>query len=120
MPKGNRGATPFEQVAGNGLLDRRALLRGGAALAGAATGIGLTSAGAEALSEPPWSRMPGMTTPALQTPSRFEEKVTRVLSNPNAEPRTQHARTPHQMLEGTVTPNSLHFSINHQGIPDID
>jgi hypothetical protein len=40
------GIDPLDLVAGNGLLDRRALLRGGAALAGAATGIGLTGAGA--------------------------------------------------------------------------
>jgi sulfane dehydrogenase subunit SoxC len=44
----------------------------------------------------------------------------RTLSNPQNEMRTSHARTPHQALNGTVTPNSLHFSINHSGIPDID
>jgi sulfane dehydrogenase subunit SoxC len=46
--------------------------------------------------------------------------VVRALSNPNGEFRNSHARTPHQLLGGTVTPNSLHFSINHCGIPDID
>ena len=44
----------------------------------------------------------------------------RTLSNPKGEPRTQHARTPHHMLNGTITPNALHFTINHTGIPDID
>ena len=34
--------------------------------------------------------------------------------------RNSHARTPHHLLSGTVTPNSLHFSINHAGVPDID
>ena len=46
--------------------------------------------------------------------------MVRTLSNPNNEFRNSHARTPHQLLNGTVTPNSLHFSINHAGIPDID
>jgi sulfane dehydrogenase subunit SoxC len=46
--------------------------------------------------------------------------VVRALSNPNGEFRTAHARTPHQLLNGTITPNALHFSINHGGIPDID
>ena len=115
-----REAPSLEPVAGNGLLDRRALLRGGVALAGAVGGIGLTSAGAEPLSEPAWTRGPGITTGALNLPSKFEDKVTRVVSNPNAEPRTQHARTPHHMLNGTITPNSLHFTINHEGIPEID
>jgi sulfane dehydrogenase subunit SoxC len=58
--------------------------------------------------------------PAVQTPSAFEKDVTRALTNPNGEFRTSHARTPHQRLGGTVTPNSLHFSINHGGIPNID
>ena len=56
----------------------------------------------------------------LQKPSRFEAKVVRILSNPKGEPRTQHARAPLQMLDGTITPNPLHFTILHSGIPDID
>ena len=59
-------------------------------------------------------------TPALQTPSRFEAKVVRTLSDPKGDPRTQHARAPLQMLEGTITPNPVHFTILHSGIPDID
>ena len=112
-----------EAVAGNGLLDRRALLGRGIMFAGAAaTGAGtsLASAAAEPLKDAPWSRMQGTTTPVLQSPSRFEKNVVRQLSNPNGEPRTQHARTPHQLLNGVVTPNSLHFTIIHSGIPDID
>ena len=35
-------------------------------------------------------------------------------------PRTQHARAPLHLLNGTVTPNPLHFTILHTGIPDID
>ena len=62
----------------------------------------------------------GEPTPALQVPSRFEKNVVRTLSNPNNEFRNSHARTPHHLLNGTVTPNSLHFSINHAGLPDID
>ena len=61
-----------------------------------------------------------VTTPALQIPSRFEKNVVRTRTNPNNEFRNSHARTPHHLLSGTVTPNSLHFSINHAGLPDID
>ena len=114
-------APPLEQVAGNGLLHRRALLGSGIALAGAlGTGASLTGAAAEPLTEPEWSLEPGAVTPLLQTPSHFEKNVVRNLSNPKGDPRTQHARTPHQMLNGTITPNSLHFTILHSGIPDID
>jgi sulfane dehydrogenase subunit SoxC len=110
-----------EEVAGNGLLNRRALLGQGIAVAGALLAAGkATGAAAEPLENQPWSLQVGGPTPALQTPSPFEKGVTRILSNPNGEPRTSHARTPHQMLGGSITPNSLHFSINHCGIPNID
>src|SRR5215470_11276080 len=58
--------------------------------------------------------------PPPQEPSRFEKNVVRTLSNPNNEPRNSHARTPHHLLQGTVTPAALHFTINHSGLPDID
>ena len=50
-----------ESIAGNGLIDRRALLGSGIALAGAVgTGVGasLTSAAAEPLTNGPWSSRP--------------------------------------------------------------
>ena len=106
-----------ELVAGNGLIDRRALLGQGIVAVGA---LAAGAARAAQLENEAWSLQFGAITPALQTPSPFEKDVTRILSNPTGEFRTSHARTPHQMLAGTVTPNSLHFSINHCGIPDID
>jgi sulfane dehydrogenase subunit SoxC len=112
---------PLEFVAGNGLLDRRALLGRGIAFAGAVTtGAALTSAGAEPLKDEKWSLEFGGITPPLQTPSPYEKDVVRSLSNPNGEFRNSHARTPHHLLNGTITPNSMHFSINHCGIPNID
>jgi sulfane dehydrogenase subunit SoxC len=114
---------PIERVAGNGLLDRRALLGRGVVLAGAmgaGTAGATTGAAAEPLKDEAWSLEFGSTLPAVQTPSRFEKDVVRTLSNPKGEFRNSHARTPHHLLSGTVTPNSLHFSINHCGVPDID
>ena len=119
--KGSDGAPPPEFVADNGLLHRRALLQGGVMFAGAlGSGASLTSAAAEPLTEPEWSLYPGTVTPVLQTPSKFEKDVVRTLSNPKGDARTQHARAPLQKLNGTITPNALHFTINHSGIPDID
>jgi len=117
-----RASSPqVEQVAGNGLLNRRALLRGGAVVAGAMTSGGaLTGAAAEPLQNDPWSLERGLVVPAYQVPSRFEKNVVRTLSNPNNEFRTSHARTPHQLLQGAITPNGLFFSICHSALPDID
>src|SRR5437867_4990199 len=111
----------FVPVAGNGLLHRREFLRGGAALAAAMTGYAIKpAAAAEALSEQPWSKEPGMLVPPYGVPSGYEKAVIRTLSNPKGEPRTQHGRTPHHLLQGTATPNGLHFTISHGGNADID
>src|SRR5881397_1801407 len=111
----------LEPVAGNGLLHRRAFLRGGATLAGAMSAYRLVpSASAQKLADDPWSLAPGAAVPDYGVRSRFEKNVVRTLSNPNAEARTQHARTPHHLLNGTFTPNPLHFVISHSGDPDID
>jgi sulfane dehydrogenase subunit SoxC len=118
----------YEFVAGNGLIDRRALLGRGAVLAGA-LGSGaagsLTGAAAEPLADGPlkdgpWSLEVGSAIPPYQTPSRFEKNVVRTLDNPDNAPRNSRARTPHQLLKGIITPNGLHFTICHGGVPDID
>ncbi len=119
----SRPATPFEPAAGNGLIHRRALLGGGVAFAGAmSAGVGtaVTSAAAEPLKDDPWSLEMGSVVPAYQVPSRFEKDVIRTRSNPNNDFRNSHARTPHHLLQGTVTPNGLFFTISHSGLPDID
>jgi sulfane dehydrogenase subunit SoxC len=113
----------LQPVAGNGLLDRRALLGRGIAFAGAMSAGGaasMTGAAAEPLRDDSWSLEAGDVLAPYQQPSKFEKKVARILSNPKGEPRTQHARTPHHLLNGAITPNGLHFTISHQGNPDID
>src|ERR1051325_364083 len=111
----------LEIAAGNGLLHRRVFLTGGAALAAAMTGYALNdTASAQGLTDAPWSTKPGIPIPEYATPSSFEKHVVRTLTNPKGEPRTQHARTPHHLVNGTLTPNGLHFVISHSGAPDID
>ena len=111
----------LEIVAANGLVHRRAFLTGGAALAAAMTGYTLSEpVAAQQLADETWSTKPGVTIPEYGTPSPFEKSVSRTLSNPKGEPRTQHARTPHHLINGTFTPNGLHFVISHSGAPDID
>src|SRR5258706_6607717 len=112
-----------EVVAGNGLLHRRALLGQGIIYAGAVgTGLAasLTGAAAEPLREGPWSMHVGTIIPPYQTPSRYEAHVVRTQDNPKNEPRNSRARTPHHLLKGIITPNGLHFTICHGGVPDID
>jgi sulfane dehydrogenase subunit SoxC len=62
----------------------------------------------------------GSVIPPYQTPSRFEAHVVRSQDNPDGVPRNSRARTPHHLLKGIITPNGLHFTICHGGVPDID
>ena len=108
-------------VAGNGLLDRRTFLRGGAAFAATVTGYAVShNAAAQPLTNDPWSLVPGGITPPYEQPSRHERNVTRTLTNPKGEARVQNARTPLQLSQGTLTPNGLHFVVAQSGPPDID
>jgi len=123
MSKLRHYGSAIQEVAGNGLLHRRALLGRGIKVVGAmgAGAVGsLTGAAAEPLSEAPWSLEPGEVTPPYGHPSPFEKGVVRTVDNPKNEPSGSRARTPHQFLKGTITPNGLHFTIVHAGIPDID
>ncbi len=117
----DHASSPPEPVAGNGLLHRRALLERGVMLAGVvATGAGSQVASAEPLTNGPWSLAPGVPIPHYGQPSKFEQKVVRTLSNPKLEPRTSGARTPHHLLNGTITPNGLHFVVARGGETEID
>jgi len=123
LRKSGKAPPSLEFAAGNGLIDRRALLGRGVALAGAASAASagsLTGAAAEPLKDGPWSLEVGAVIPAYQTPSRFEKNVVRTVDNPDNLPRNSRARTPHHLLKGIITPNGLHFTICHGGVPDID
>ena len=117
-----------EAVAGNGLLHRRALLGRGLLLAGAVGAAPLGSrlgAAAERpldtpLTDAPWSLVPGAPIEPYQRPSRFEHHVVRTVQNPTGQPGGAVARTPHHLLNGTITPNGLHFVVVYGGVPDID
>src|SRR5262245_46128375 len=105
-------------IAGNGLLDRRLFLGGGAAALGGSAVP--TAWGAGGLPVEPWMkilRTPGSSFVGYGQPSRFEDKVVRASANPPNAPGTGAARTPLHRLQGTITPNGLHFERSHSGVP---
>src|SRR4051812_28935576 len=106
--------TSDDRAAGDGLLDRRVLLAGSLAAAAVAP------AQAEPLSVPPWMKTPGSPFTPYGQPSRFEAKTARISGNLPGAPGTGASRTPHQRLNGVITPNGLHFERHHNGVPDID
>jgi sulfane dehydrogenase subunit SoxC len=107
-----------DPAAGNRILSRRIFLEG-AAVSGAA-GVGVPSALAEPLTIQSWMKEPGAGFTGYGQPSRFEAKVVRVFTTAPGTTGTGASRTPHHLLNGTITPNGLHFERHHSGIPDID
>src|SRR3979490_1743506 len=105
-------STP-EQVAGNGLIDRRLFLTGGVALASGA-------ARADPLPIEPYMRTPGAGFAAYGQPSTHESKVARIFASAPGTTGTGASRTPHHLLDGMITPNGLHFERHHSGIPDVN
>jgi sulfane dehydrogenase subunit SoxC len=109
-------------VAENGLLHRRAFMTRGLAFAGASTGALLASKAAQSapLTEAPWALESGDPMPPYQTPSKFTANVVRTNANPDNLPKATQTRTPHHLMDGSITPNGLHFTICHAGVPQID
>jgi sulfane dehydrogenase subunit SoxC len=87
---------------------------------GTSVAVSPIGAAAEPLKDDPWSLEPGSTVKSYHQPSRFEKHIALTLSNPDGLPFVQVARTPHHMLNGTITPNGLHFVVSYGGLPDID
>src|SRR5580704_5409589 len=118
----NSATLPGETVAGRNLIDRRSLLQGALFSAGIATAsVGIAQAderiGANA---PEWMKTPGRSLSAYGTPSKWQEKVQRIFTITPGRAGTGASRTPLHLLEGTITPNGLHYERHHNGVPDID
>jgi len=107
-----------EPVAANGLLDRRALFMGAAAAAGGAALTG--QALAQPLTVEPWMKLPGSPFVPYGQPSKYADKVVRIFASAPGTTGTGTSRTPHHLLDGTITPNGLHFERHHSGIPEIN
>ena len=112
----------LDKVAGNGLISRRHLLRFGASSAGLAISAGALGAD-QGLSFqiPTWSRQPGPGASGYGARSPFADNIERLAAQPNPTyPGGGSSRSPLQHLQGTITPNSLHFERHHAGVPNID
>ncbi len=116
------------QIAGNGLLDRRLFLKRGFQF-GAMSTLLATNATTFAKStteppldkiRPPWMRKMGEPFSPYGNPSKFEDQVLRFPSHNAAVPGNGVSWTPLHLLEGTITPNGLHYERHHNGVPQID
>lgn len=108
-------------AAGNGLLDRRMLLRSGLVLASAQLLGGVPQpAQATTAARPRWMNEPGAPFTPYGQPSKFEAETVRYAAANRQLPANGASWTPLHRLEGMITPNGLHFERHHNGVPDID
>ena len=119
-----------QEVAGNGLLDRRLFLTKSIAfgtITVAATTLSDVFAGGvennikEAdPARPSWMQEPGAPFSTYGVPSPFEESVVRFPSPNRVVAGNGVSWTPLHLMEGTITPNGLHFERHHNGVPQIN
>ncbi len=120
------------KVAGNGLLDRRLFLKKGLQF-GAISALASTTsiaASKEVIqnknkadfdpANPPWMKQPGAPFSTYGMPSEFEDDVVRYPSPNEVVPGNGVSWTPLHKMEGTITPNGLHYERHHNGVPQID
>jgi sulfane dehydrogenase subunit SoxC len=69
---------------------------------------------------PPWMLKPGEPFSNYGVPSPREKRVIRWISANADVPGNGISWTPLHDLEGTITPNGLHFERHHDGVPQVD
>jgi hypothetical protein len=74
----------------------------------------------EELAVEPWMQEVGSPFVGYGQPSKFEDKTVRAATTAPGTTGTGASRTPLHRLNGTITPNGLHFERHHSGIPEID
>lgn len=111
-----------KEVASGGLLDRRLFLQQGMAFTSliALPQIATAQSDSTTGNLPSWMLKPGKPFSNYGQPSEYEKKAIRWTMGNSMSPGNGVSWTPLHELEGTITPNGLHFERHHNGVPDID
>lgn len=107
-------------AAGPSAPERRRLLAAAAGLAGAGVAAGAGAAAGDDAAPRLAARVSGAGFSNYGRPAAYEQDVVRWISANGGAPANGISWTPLHELEGTVTPNGLHYERHHNGIPDID
>lgn len=110
------------EIAKGGILDRRRFLMSGASLLSVITASSISTHAKAGVfdSYPKHMKVPGKPSEKYGLPSPFEKSVERTQEAYYSSGIFTGNHTPLERLNGTITPNGLHFSIHHNGIPEID
>ncbi len=112
----------LQPVAGGGLLDRRLFLKRGLIFSTAAAVSPQPFAKVKPFDGnlPGWMLKPGAPFSNYGEPSWYEKATIRWKMENSMAPGNGVSWTPIHDLEGTITPNGLHFERHHNGVPEID
>ncbi len=112
----------LEPVAGGGLLDRRLFLKRGLVFSAATAVSPQVFAKVKPFDSdlPAWMLKPGGPFSNYGEPSPYEKSTIRWKMENSMAPGNGVSWTPLHDLEGTITPNGLHFERHHNGVPEID
>lgn len=102
------------------VMNRRSFLERGLAVGGAAALAGFSIEPASGGALPSWMTQPGDPFSNYGKPSPSEAATIRWISANSGAPGNGISWTPLHRLEGTITPNGLHFERHHNGVPRID
>lgn len=108
-----------ERPAANGLLSRRHFLAVTTGLTGASLLQARPAQAGFAETPASWQQPGGEFSNYGQAPERSQGPI-RWISNHPTTPGDGVSWTPHHQLEGTITPNGLHFERHHNGVPAIN
>ncbi len=120
MKHNNSNINPadMEPVAGNGLLHRRLFMQQGLSLSLATMTVQSANA-ADDKQFPQWLSRPGKPFSNYGQPSAHEKTI-RWIAETAGTTTNGLSWSPIHQLEGTITPNGLHFERHHNGVPEID
>ena len=103
------------------MLDRRAFLtKGLQTSAFVGIPVATTANSSTANGREPWQNEVGREFSNYGQPSEHEKGVIRWISSNDAIPTNGISWSPLHELEGSITPNGLHYERHHNGIPNID
>lgn len=116
-----RNDSELEEAAGGGLLSRRLFLSQATVAGSSLLLANPTIATAEYFdTAPPSWKSNGNGYSNYGTASDRQDHPIRWIANNPAAPGDGVSWTPHHQLQGTITPNGLHFERHHNGVPEID
>jgi sulfane dehydrogenase subunit SoxC len=108
-----------ENPTGTGVLSRRDLLAGAAGALATSLATRLPAAAAGATMPAPSAAVPADST-RVQGPPASEVGQRSAFESPRRFARGTASETPHQDLQGAITPSDLHFERHHGGVARID